>query len=137
MIAIGETALKRRTVSADEIRQFATLCEDFNPLHHDAEFAAQSRFGGLIASGPHYVALLLGLLASHFSRHGPQVGVECGVAFRRPVRPGDTIEFRWVVSAIEPKSRGDIVTLDGSITNQDGETVLTAVGKILAIKEQA
>lgn len=137
MIEIGETAQKVRHVSEADIRQFATLCEDFNPLHHDAEVARASRFGGLIAAGPHYVSLLLGLLATHFARHGPQVGVEFSVAFRRPVRPGDTITFQWVVRAIEPKSRGDIVTLDGSITNQDGETVLTAVGKILALKDEA
>lgn len=134
MITIGETAEKVRTVSAEDIRAFATMSEDFNPLHHDAEFAAASRFGGLIASGPHYTSLLLGLLATHFSRHGPQVGVECAVAFRKPVRPGDTITFRWVVRDIEPKSKGDLVTLDGLITNQAGETVLTAVGKILALK---
>lgn len=135
MITIGETAVRSRTISEAEIRAFATLCEDFNPLHHDAEVAAASRFGGLIAAGPHYTSLLLGLLATHYSKHGPQVGVECSVAFVKPVRPGDTIELKWVVRAIEPKSRGDIVTLDGLITNQKGETVLTAVGKIFAIKE--
>jgi acyl dehydratase len=135
VITVGETATRTRTISEDEIRSFASMCEDFNPLHHDAEVAAASRFGGLIASGPHYVSLLLGLLASHFSKHGAQVGVECSVAFRKPVRPGDTIELQWVVRAIEPKSSGDIVTLDGLITNQRGETVLTAAGKILALKE--
>ena len=135
MIELGETARRVKAITEAEIRAFATLSEDFNPLHHDAEIAAASRFGGLIAAGPHYVSLLLGLLATHYSKHGPQVGVECSVAFKKPVRPGDTIELQWVVRAIEPKSSGNFVTLDGLITNQKGETVLTAVGKILALKE--
>ena len=135
MISVGEKARRVKTISEADIRAFATLSEDFNPLHHDVEFAAASRFGGLIAAGPHYVSLLLGLLASHYSRHGPQVGVECSVAFVKPVRPGDTIELSWVVRAVEPKSRGDIVSLDGLITNQKDETVLTATGKIFAIKD--
>jgi acyl dehydratase len=134
LIEIGETATRTRHITEADIRAFATMCEDFNPLHHDAEAAAASRFGGLIASGPHYVSLLLGLLATAYSKHGPQVGVECSVVFAKPVRPGDTIEFKWVVREIAPKSKGDIVTLDGSITNQHGDTVLTAIGKILAIK---
>lgn len=135
MITVGETASKVRHVSAQDIDTFATMCEDFNPLHHDADYAAASRFGGIIASGPHYVSLLMGLLATHFAQHGPQVGVECSVRFVKPVRAGDTLEFKWVVVAIEPKSRGDIVSLEGSITNQGGETVLTATSKILAIRE--
>ena len=135
MITLGETARKVRHVSAEDIKVFANMCEDFNPLHHDAEYAAASRFGGIIASGPHYVSLLMGLLATHFAQHGPQVGVECAVRFVKPVRAGDTLEYKWVVVAIEPKSRGDIVSLEGSITNQGGETVLTASSKILAIRE--
>ena len=135
MITIGETARRVKTITEADIRAFATMAEDFNPLHHDAEFASASRFGGLIAAGPHYTSLLLGLLASHFSQHGPQVGVECSVIFVKPVRPGDAIELSWVVRTIEPKSRGDIVSLDGLITNQNGDTVLTAASKIFAIKD--
>ena len=135
MITIGETARRVKTITEADIRAFATMAEDFNPLHHDAEFASASRFGGLIAAGPHYTSLLLGLLASHLSQHGPQVGVECSVIFVKPVRPGDTIDFSWVVRTIEPKSRGDIVSLDGLITNQNGDTVLTAASKIFAIKD--
>jgi acyl dehydratase len=131
MIQIGETAIRVKTISAEDVSTFANLVEDFNPLHHDAEYAAATRFGGIIASGPHYLSLLMGVLASHYTAHGPQVGIDFQVRFARPVRPGDTIELKWVVTHIEPKSRGSIVTLDGSITNQHGETVLTSVGKIM------
>ena len=132
MITIGETARKSVTLDEAVIRSFAASCGDMNPLHHDAEYAKGTRFGGLIASGPHYLALLMGLMATHYTAHGPQVGIDFSTQFRRPVRPGDTIELKWVVTAIEPKEKGDVVTLDGSITNQHGEVVLTSVGKLMS-----
>ena len=132
MITIGETARKSVTLDEAAIRSFAASCGDMNPLHHDAEYAKGTRFGGLIASGPHYLALLMGLMATHYTAHGPQVGIDFSTQFRKPVRPGDTIELKWVVTAIEPKEKGDVVTLDGSITNQHGEVVLTSVGKLMS-----
>jgi 3-hydroxybutyryl-CoA dehydratase len=135
MITMGETALKSVTLDEAAIRAFAASCGDFNPLHHDAEYAKGTRFGGLIACGPHYLSLLMGLMATHYTAHGPQVGIDFSTQFRKPVRPGDTIELKWVVTAIEPKAKGDVVTLDGTITNQHGETVLTSVGKLMAFRE--
>jgi 3-hydroxybutyryl-CoA dehydratase len=58
-------ALDPQTTSA-----FAHSVGDTNPVHHDAAVAAQSRFGRLIASGPHTTAHLLALTASHFSKRG-------------------------------------------------------------------
>lgn len=132
MIFLGETALKSVILDEAAIRTFATSCGDFNPLHHDAEYARGTRFGGLIACGPHYLSLLMGLMATHYTAHGPQVGIDFSTQFKKPVRPGDTIELKWVVTALEPKKSGTIVTLYGTITNQFGETVLTSVGKLMA-----
>ncbi len=135
MITLGDTALKSVTLDEAAIRAFATSCGDLNPLHHDPAFAMTTRFGGLIACGPHYLSLLMGLMASHYSQNGPQVGIDFAVQFKKPVRPGDTIALKWVVTQIAPKSKGDIVTLDGSITNQRGELVLTSLGKLMTFRE--
>ena len=132
MIKIGDTALKSVTLDEAAIRAFAVSCGDMNPLHHDAEFAKTTRFGGLIACGPHYLSLLMGLMATHYSQNGPQVGIEFQTSFLRPVRPGDTIELKWVVTHTVPKSKGAIITLDGSITNQHGEVALTSIGKLMS-----
>lgn len=132
MIFLGETALKSVILDEAAIRTFAASCGDFNPLHHDAEYARGTRFGGLIACGPHYLSLLMGLMATHYTAHGPQVGIDFSTQFKKPVRPGDTIELKWVVTALEPKKSGTIVTLAGTITNQLGEIVLTSTGKLMA-----
>ena len=135
MIKIGDTARKSVTLDEASIRAFATSCGDLNPLHHDAAFANTTRFGGIIACGPHYLSLLMGLMATHYSRNGPQVGIEFQTHFLKPVRPGDTIELKWVVTHTEPKSKGAIITLDGSITNQHGEVALTSLGKLMSFNQ--
>ncbi|WGT61277.1 MaoC family dehydratase [Variovorax paradoxus] len=66
-----------RTHAFDEeqVRKFAEAAGDDNPLHHDAEFARGTRFGGLIASGTHTTSLLMGLTASHFAKKGNVLGI--------------------------------------------------------------
>ncbi|HSC22862.1 MAG TPA: MaoC family dehydratase, partial [Casimicrobiaceae bacterium] len=60
-VRVGARASRRVTFDAGSIRRFASLCGDHNPLHHDERAAAQGPFGTLIASGPHVVALMMGL----------------------------------------------------------------------------
>ena len=112
---------------------FAHSVGDDNPVHHDPEFAAGTRYGRVIASGTHTTALLLALTASHFSRKGAVVGLEFWVRFRRPVYADDTVRLEWLVVKVtaNEKLRGEVVDLRGRIRNQDGETVLGAKGKVL------
>jgi len=73
------------SLEPDAARAFAGAVGDTNPLHHDAEFAAATRFGRLLASGPQTTAHLLALTASHFSQRGAVLGLEFWVRFRRPI----------------------------------------------------
>jgi acyl dehydratase len=82
----AEVSLDPRATSA-----FARAVGDTNPVHHDAELAAKSRFGRLIASSPQTTAHLLALTASHFSKRGAMLGLEFWVQFRRPVYADETI----------------------------------------------
>jgi acyl dehydratase len=49
--AVGARAERSRTIAPDDIELFTRLTGDRNPLHYDAELAAQSRFGGIIVQG--------------------------------------------------------------------------------------
>jgi acyl dehydratase len=133
-VTIGESFSRTVTLDAQTIHEFALAAGDHNPLHHDAAFAQGTRFGGIIASGTHYVALIMGLVATHFTSKGQAAaGMEFSFQLKKPVRAGDTITLTWTVADITPKEslKGDILTLNGTITTMDNVLVLTCIGKIV------
>lgn len=121
-------ALTPATVAA-----FARAAGDDNPVHHDAAFAAGTRYGRRIASGTQTSALLLGLTASHFSKSGAMVGLEFWLRYRRPVFADETIRLEWLVIRVTPNARlrGDVVELRGRIRGEDGATAVGAKGRVL------
>jgi 3-hydroxybutyryl-CoA dehydratase len=121
------------TLTPETVVAFANAAGDNNPIHHDPEFAATTRFGRPTASGPHTTALLLALTASHFSKQGAMLGLEFWVRFRRPIYTDETICLEWMVVKVTPneKLRGDIVDLRGRIKGQDGKTSVGAKGRVL------
>ena len=70
------------TLDLPSVSRYAAAAGDDNPVHHDAAFAASTRYGRMIASGSHTIALLLGLTASHYSRDVNMVGLEFWVRFK-------------------------------------------------------
>ena len=130
---VGESFSSEVTLDEDSIAEFARLSGDMNPLHHDREFARQSRFGQIIACGPQYASLLMGLAASHFSQRTTMLGLEFDLKFHRAVRAGETLHLRWEVLSVEWKEslRGDLVQLRGSVSTAEGYEVLTSTGTIL------
>lgn len=127
-LAVGLTAERARTVTADDVRRYAEVTGDFNPVHVDATAAAKSRFGGLIAHGmlsAGYVSAVLGM-----ELPGPgAIYVAQTLKFTRPVKPGDTITARVeVVELIAARRR---VRLATSCRNQHDETVLEGEATIL------
>ncbi|MCL4801953.1 MAG: MaoC family dehydratase [Burkholderiales bacterium] len=121
------------TLTPAMVGAYARAAGDDNPVHHDPEFAAATRYRRVIASGTHTTALLLGLTASHFSKSGAMVGLEFWVRFRRPVYADETIRLEWLVVKVTPneKLQGEIVELRGRIRGADGQTALGAKGRVL------
>ena len=132
-VAVGDGFERSVVLDADGVAAFAAASGDPNPLHHDADAAARSRFGGLISSGPQTSSLMMGLCAAWFTARGESVGLEFSFRFRRAVPVGDTLHIRWTVTAITPKPAlgGDIVTLSGRALRSDGEVALEATGSAL------
>jgi 3-hydroxybutyryl-CoA dehydratase len=118
-----------RVVTLDEetARGFATFVGDLNPIHHDAAFAARSRFGGLIVSGTQTTAMMLAMTASYLSQFGPCLGLDAGFRFRRGIRMGETVRMVWTVVSITPKpGLGDLVAMEAVLSVvATGEIALT------------
>lgn len=130
-LAVGEVFSRRYAFTPESIADFAARSGDLNPLHHDARKAAGTRFGGLIASGTQASALLMGLAAAHLSKGQDTAGLEFSFRFRRAIPAGTQANLIWQVAAIEPNAKlgGDIVTLKGEITGQDGQRFVTSEGR--------
>ena len=120
--AVGERVARRVRFDAEAIRRFATLCGDMNPLHHDAEAAAASRFGTLIASGPHVVALMLGLDATFLSERGESLGLGFDFRFVKAVPAGTELTLEWTVSECRRTERGSghVVSVEGRAVDDEG-----------------
>ena len=131
MLSIGQSFSKRHVFTAEDIADFARRTGDMNPLHHDAEFAAQTRFGGLIASGTQSSALLMGLIATSLSATNDTAGLDFTFRFRRAIPAGLHAILRWTVTAMEPSAKlgGDIVSFSGEIAGEDGQRYLTGEGR--------
>ena len=118
-----------RIVTFDEAaaRAFATMAGDFNPVHHDRNFAETSRFGGLIVSGTQTTAMMLGMTATFLAQFGPCVGLDAQFRFRRAVPMGETVRMAWRVTSVEDKPRlGRLVAMEGDLTLASGVVALTA-----------
>jgi 3-hydroxybutyryl-CoA dehydratase len=112
---------------------FAHAVGDLNPLHHDADFAATTRFGRTLASGPQTTAQLMALTAAHFSQRGAMLGLEFWFRFRRPIYADETIALEWLVISVKdnPRLDGEVIDLRGRIRKESGETAVGAKGRVL------
>jgi 3-hydroxybutyryl-CoA dehydratase len=121
------------TLSPDQVSAFARAAGDHNPLHHDAAFAAATRYKRPLASGTQTTAHLLGLTATHFSERGAMVGLDFSVRFCRPIYADETIHLEWEVVSVTaaPHLHGDVVELRGRIRNEAGEEAVGAKGRVL------
>ena len=121
LIRVGEKLSRTLRYSRDDIAAFARLSSDQNPLHHDALVAQRARFGEIIASGEQTAAVLMGMLATHFSRRDDGVRREMlclnmNFAFKSPIFAQREVTLGWQVSTVQwnAKLKGWLAHLDGS-----------------------
>ncbi|MDE1181544.1 MaoC family dehydratase [Paraburkholderia sp.] len=135
IVTIGENFGATLALTSESIKTFASFVKDDNPLHHDDDYAAQSRFGGLIASGTQPTAHFMALLASHFSQFAQPLGLEFDMKLKKAAHSGDTLTMTWHIREAywKPSLNGDLVQLDGSIMNQRGQTVVLGSATVLVM----
>jgi acyl dehydratase len=119
--AVGQRASRTREVTTRDIELFTELTGDRNPLHYDEDFAAGTRFGGLVVQGGVTSGLLNAVVAEDLPGPG-SVFLHVDWSFRAPVRPGDTITAE--VEVLEVRTDKPITRLATVVTNQAGDVVL-------------
>jgi acyl dehydratase len=115
--AVGDTASRSREVTERDIERFTELSGDRNPLHYDAEAAAATPFGGIVVQGGVTTAILNAVVAEDLPGPG-SVFLQLDLRFLAPVRPGDTITGRAVVTSVREDK--PITQLDVQVVRDDG-----------------
>lgn len=127
-LKVGDSAHLTKTIVNEDVRTFAAISEDKNPVHLDPEYAKNSIFKKPIAHGLLVASYISAVLANHLPGPG-SIYLEQNLSFRRPVFIGDTITA--TVCVVEfPKPTH--VRLSTICTNQDGTVVIegTALVKV-------
>jgi 3-hydroxybutyryl-CoA dehydratase len=127
-LTVGQRATFSKTITEADIKAFAELSGDKNPLHLDDAFARRSRFGRPVAHG----VLVAGVISAVLGNVLPGPGaiyVSQTLEFLRPVFPGDTVTATVEVTAYR-EDKG-IVTLQTTCTNQAGHPVVDGEAVLL------
>ena len=132
-VRVGERFSEVIAMTVDDAVAFAKAAHDFNPLHHDHDVAANSRYKKLIVSGTQTAARLMALTATHFSKRFDVVGLDFSVRFHKAVFADETVTLEWEVVNVTPTSAqtGDVVEMKGRVTNAQGELATAATWRVL------
>ena len=126
----GETIAheKRRTISESDNQRFCDLTMNQQPLHLDAEFAAETQFGERVVNGLYTMSLAVGLTIPDTTDGTIVANLSYGdVEHPAPVVHGDTIRAETTVldkRLTSDEDRG-IVTMQVDAYNQDDTLVCT------------
>ena len=129
-LAIGQSAERRRVVTAADLDAFAAVTGDDKPVHLDEAYAATTPFGGRIAHGMLGAGYISAVLGTQLPGPGA-IYVSQTLFFRRPVRIGDEVTARATVSAIDER-RGR-VTL-ATVCEVGGKPVVEGEAVVIAPK---
>ncbi len=130
-LSVGDAAEMRKTIADEDVRAFAELTGDRNPVHLDEEYAAGTRFGRRIAHGMLGASLISAVLANELPGRGT-VYLSQRLRFTAPVFLGDTVTARVVVKGVREDE--PVVTLETFCTNQRGERVVEGEAVVLVPK---
>ena len=109
-------------IGPEQVRAFADLVQDQNPVHLDAEFARTTKYGEPICHGMLVAAFISGCLVEALGQG--TVYVDQQLRFRRPVPVGSRI--RVVFGEGEPQAKGQL-RLPTTIEVQSGTAWKKAV----------
>ena len=101
---VGDFAEISKTMNLTMVNSFASISEDFNPLHLDPEYAAKSRYKKQIIHGMMACSLFSGLFGTQLPGEGC-VYKSQNIRFKRAIFVGDTVTAKVEVVAINKEKK--------------------------------
>jgi len=126
-IPVGKKVSFKHFISRDDVKSFARLSGDFNPLHLDEKFAGRTAFKGTIVHGM--------LAASLFSK---AIGIYCPgryglilaqeIKYIRPVRPDSEVKVSCRVAKKVDSVK--VLLIESFIEGTDGTILVEGINKV-------
>jgi 3-hydroxybutyryl-CoA dehydratase len=112
----------RRTITEQDIEQFAALTGDRHPAHTDQAWAEENLFGERVAHGLLVLSFAIGMVPTEAFVALRRIK---NVVFKSPVRIGDTIHAEMKLVKVRPIN-DELALATGRVTvvKQDGAAAL-------------
>ena len=122
----GDLPVVSRTITQERLTAYAAASGDDNPLHLDAEFAAGTRFGGIIAHGMLTLAFISEMMTAYMGEPW-LTGGSLRVRFKAAAYLGDQTET-WGRAA---KSSDKLLAFNVGVRNPStGEDLITGTASV-------
>lgn len=125
---VGDEHCFSRKFSGEDVRVFAAISGDDNPLHLDQDYASHTRFGKQLVHG----VLVLGVISAAANQMGrgemTAILLKAKADFIKPVYLDDTVTAKLKVISVDLRRRRLLVST--ICQNQDGTPVIIGEGTI-------
>lgn len=119
---VGDGFLFEKHISANDVKQFARIVGDLNPIHLDEEFAEKSFFKKRIVHGAFLGGLISKILGMDFPGQGT-VYISQNSIFKRPVYVDTTVKVEVKVTEVLTAKRR--LVLETNVVNENDEVCVT------------
>lgn len=120
-LKVGDSVSLRKVFTEAEVRQFADISEDTNPIHLDKEFAAASVFGQRIVHGMLVASLFSGLIGVKLPGEGT-IYLGQSLSFKATVLIGEQVTA--TVEIVKIRDDKPIVTLRTLCVNSEEQVAI-------------
>jgi len=125
-IKVGMTSSYTRTITDEDVKKFAEVSGDNNPIHLDEEYAKNSRFKKRIAHGLMTASFFSTIFGTKFPGKG-SIYISQNVEFKRPVYLGDTVVATVLVKTVDEVKKRAVFETTCTVS---GEVVTTGSAEL-------
>ena len=118
---VGDGFSFERFISSEDVKKFAEIVGDLNPVHLDAEFAEKTSFKKRIVHGAFLAGLISKVLGMDFPGEGT-IYISQNSVFKRPVYVDTSVTVEVRVTEVLPEKRR--LVLDTKILNAESKVCL-------------
>ncbi len=125
---VGQKVVFEKIFSLDEVIAYAKLTGDDNPVHIDAEYAKNSRFGDNIVHGMFVMGVVSKILGTMLPGNGT-IYLGQDVKFKRPVYVGKKVFFEVEITKIEDERK--FIYLNTNVFDESGMCLVEGSARVL------